>query len=53
MDHSLLEKEFNNLLKITGEGVIDDTYCSLVENFDESENSQNITNSIIKILGES
>jgi hypothetical protein len=50
INHDELEESINNLLKKAGEGVIDDSYASLVENFNSQKNSVVIADFIEDLL---
>ena len=50
VNHDDLENELNLLLRKTGEGVIDESYKVLVEDFDAIENAINISNFLEKVM---
>ncbi len=50
VNHEELNNKFNSLISKTEEGVIDSYYSTIVENYDEYENSLKVAESILKII---
>jgi len=50
INHTLLEKEYNNLLKKSGYGIIDRGYIANYKTYNNQDNTQHIKNSLKKII---